>query len=173
MTKPHTTLSEAVRALPLQKRLADFNSLREFQFYCQGFAESRDAILTLVEQHEAQEPIGAAFGMPGTADGFTMCTFEGKNVPVGTLLYAQPTLAVTQAGDAWISIQDRLPEMHTEVMVWPHPSDYIMTAEVDRNGTWSYNEYCSNWGNENVKLAQGRITHWMPLPSAPTTTRSE
>lgn len=36
----------------------------------------------------AQEPVGEAIAMPGTSGGFTMATFRGADVPVGTKLYA-------------------------------------------------------------------------------------
>ena len=67
----------------------------------------------------------------------------------------------------WISVDERLPEMHTEVMVWPYPTDYQMTAEVDRSGVWSYNEYVIHYGNENVKMAAGRVKYWCAILAAP------
>ena len=67
--------------------------------------------------------------------------------------------------DSWIPCSERLPEPYTEVMVWPYPTDYCMTAEIDHTKTWTYNEYVSNYGNERTFAY--RITHWMPLPAAP------
>jgi hypothetical protein len=71
-----------------------------------------------------------------------------------------------QEQDKWVSVNDRLPELYTEVMVWPHPTDYCNTAEMDRKG-WYYGEYVQHHGHENVRLDWLRVTHWMPLPPAP------
>lgn len=70
------------------------------------------------------------------------------------------------AMSAWISVKDSLPEKYVEVMVWPHPTDYCITAERDDNGFY-YGEYVHNHGHENERIAPGRITHWMPLPPPP------
>jgi hypothetical protein len=103
MTKPHTTLSEAVRALELPEhdghiRIKDYagNEASMKAWEAESIQVILNAAAALVERHEAQEPVGTAVGMPGTADGFTMCAFEAKNVPVGTLLYAQhPQVSAT------------------------------------------------------------------------------
>lgn len=75
--------------------------------------------------------------------------------------------------DDWISVDDRLPPKYEEVIVWPHPTDYCMTAELwgenaSGNPVWKYGEYVNQWGHENVEITWGPITHWrnkLPAPS--------
>lgn len=55
MTKPHTTLSEAVRALEFKTPRA-FNEAQQ-QVYREGIQNALAAAAALVEQHEAQEPV--------------------------------------------------------------------------------------------------------------------
>lgn len=71
----------------------------------------------------------------------------------------------------WISVNERLPSKYTEVMVWPHPSDYCLTAELygesaSGNPVWKYGEYTNGWGHENIEITRP-VTHWMPLPQPP------
>lgn len=65
----------------------------------------------------------------------------------------------------WIKVSERLPEKWTEVMVWPHPSDQNMTAELRHDGEWEYQEYVHHHGWDSVKIKAP--THWMPLPAPP------
>lgn len=71
----------------------------------------------------------------------------------------------------WISVDERLPARYEEVIVWPHPTDYCMTAELygesaSGRPVWKYGEYITGFGHE-VNEITSPVTHWMPLPAAP------
>lgn len=153
--KPHTTLSEAVRALPdgqIEILATKYLTTRQEQFgaVVDGVFTFTRAILSaaadLVEQHEAQEPVAwqyrAKLGNGGWSEWRPTTRLLYESVSAGLYevreLYAQPTLAATQAGDTWQPIE---------------------TPDPDRD------EYCG--------IGSAVPTHWMPLPPAPTTTRSE
>ena len=56
----------------------------------------------------------------------------------------------------WISVNDRLPEENTRVLVWLGVKLYDYTQiDTDR----MINEKWVRWGKD--------VTHWMPLPKAP------
>lgn len=72
----------------------------------------------------------------------------------------------------WIRCSDRLPRQWHEVIVWPHPTEYCMTAEVvgtsaSGNPVWVYGEYVTGFGHESTEMTQ-KVTHWMEKPQAPT-----
>ena len=71
-------------------------------------------------------------------------------------LYTSP-----QPAQEWMPIENP-PEKWTEVMVWPHPTDYCMTAEFDGNG-WQYSEQ----DRDGAFWSVCKPTHWMPMPAAP------
>ena len=133
MTKPHTTLSEAVRALELPEHSARVESqnetgsmatvwmnmthglLRDTKIYTEDQVRAvLSAAAELVEQHEAQEPVAylrfrAAQQWSGIgghdiehAEWFETCHAHeiGDDKLPAFPVYAQPTLAATQAGDA-------------------------------------------------------------------------
>lgn len=79
-------------------------------------------------------------------------------------LYTTPQELVA-AG--WVSVDDRLPEPWTEVLVYPRPSDYCCEAQMGRAGCetyWEYSEYEAGFGDVKHRC---NVTHWMPLPAAP------
>ena len=187
MTKPHTTLSEAVRALPLPQAagVADFHVSAildcRIEEPCYTEFQVRALIATiaaLVEQHEAQEPAVCKHRIAGWKAGDKAgyhCTdcgevFSAAPDPYGP---AEPTLAATQAGDAWISVQDRMPSDESVVMAWNGDS-IVFERWMERH------ESPVEWSSVTVPIGKAwdehefeEITHWMPLPPAPTTTRSE
>lgn len=81
--------------------------------------------------------------------------------------------APTVQREGWVSVEDRLPEKYTEVIVYPPPTDYCITAQYGKfsrsieNDTWYYGEYLAGYGHENNSC---KVTHWQPLPAAPTDT---
>jgi hypothetical protein len=63
--------------------------------------------------------------------------------------------------DAWSPIETP-PERWMEVMVWPYPSNYCMTAEFDGEG-WQYSEQ----DRDGAFWSVCKPTHWMPMPIPP------
>lgn len=124
MTKPHTTLSEAVRALALPTAtILDTGAITSWEAECfaRGALAMRNAAADLVEQHEAQEPVAPAIlealSYHGRErDDLTLeeaisvirtgwRTVSGRTeramvLQIAALLSAQPTLAATQEENA-------------------------------------------------------------------------
>jgi hypothetical protein len=65
----------------------------------------------------------------------------------------------------WISVDDRLPETCTGMLVYSmdnvHPYTVILIAIWD-GGEFDFQD---SWENANLQ-----VTHWMPLPSPPEAT---
>ena len=73
-----------------------------YRFYCDedNSPEHSYKAMTAIEEaitaieevlaQPKQEPVGEVVSMAGSAEGFTVCVFEAKNVPVGTKLYITP-----------------------------------------------------------------------------------
>lgn len=57
----------------------------------------------------------------------------------------------------WISVEERLPEENTIVLVW---CGEVAVYNYLMNDLW-YTGYC------DITTYEGGITHWMPLPEAP------
>ena len=77
-----------------------------------------------------------------------------------------PTPPVSE--DRWLPIATA--PNYEEVMVWPYPTEYCMTAKQgqipgkrDSFGWW-YSEYETGFGFVPYEC---KPTHWMPLPKAP------
>ena len=85
---------------------------------------------------------------------------RGSDAP---LTYPSPPAGM--AG-GWISVEDRLPKLYTEVLIHPRPTAYCCEGEVDTQGRWSYGEYETGFGHHQIAC---EVTHWMPLPPPPTT----
>jgi hypothetical protein len=63
----------------------------------------------------------------------------------------------------WISVEDRLPEIQQEVLVYRgHHSGLMNTYTYCGNNEWE-DDY-GYWG----RTKDEGITHWMPLPTPPT-----
>lgn len=62
------------------------------------------------------------------------------------------------AQSEWISVQDRLPETETTVLVHTERGYIFMSWASDVDVFWFYDEE-----------EDDRVTHWQPLPAPPTT----
>lgn len=68
-----------------------------------------------------------------------------------------PTL--TQPNE-WISVEDRLPEGHMQVLMWSAKWGIAEAGSYYNSRFWVYNELGDGYVGD-------RITHWMPLPAPP------
>lgn len=76
--------------------------------------------------------------------------------------YARNTIIEAPTGEVvpkseWISVDDRLPEEDTIVLVWCGEVSVYNYLRYD----WWYTGYC------DITTEDGGITHWMPLPEPP------
>lgn len=69
----------------------------------------------------------------------------------------------------WIAAKDQKPEKFTDVIVWPRPTEVTMEAQWT-GYAWTYSEYEHNWG---WATRECDVTHWMPLPAAPSAGNAE
>jgi hypothetical protein len=106
----------------------------------------------------------------------------------------QPTLAATQAGDAWQPIETA-PKDGTKILLGRPDDEIHDMGEISTVGRWHEEDHDGpdnmghdagfmddefqefSWGRsfgaESHMSTGFQPTHWMPLPPAPTTTRSE
>lgn len=64
----------------------------------------------------------------------------------------------------WISVDERLPQPFTPVLIHPRPTDYCCEGEVNTQRQWSYGEYETGFGHHQIKC---KVTHWQPMPAPP------
>lgn len=60
----------------------------------------------------------------------------------------------------WISVEDRLPEGHMQVLMWSAKWGIAEAGSYYNSRFWVYNELGDGYVGD-------RITHWMPLPAPP------
>jgi len=76
----------------------------------------------------------------------------------------------------WVSVEDRLPEFDTEVLVYqPNWKGQLVTVAVFEGTDSSGYKFQFDLTNAMVHQADARysVTHWMPLPEAPTEVSDE
>ncbi len=66
--------------------------------------------------------------------------------------------AVALLPNSWISVKERLPEQR---------DDYLVCTEDAEVYVCEYIPSVKQWWNGQELICDGRITHWMPLPSPP------
>lgn len=70
----------------------------------------------------------------------------------------------------WVSVDERLPGFDEEVLIFPPPTDYIVTGHYANHAGvtwWFYSDYEPRCGHVDYGLGTERVTHWMPLPAPP------
>ena len=72
-------------------------------------------------------------------------------------------LQAQQTESQWINVDEGSPEKYTEVLVWPYPTEYQITAERYADD-WRYSEYTNGYG---INKCICKVTHWQPLPLPP------
>lgn len=60
----------------------------------------------------------------------------------------------------WISVEERLPEGHMQVLMWSARWGIAEAGSYYNSRFWVYNELGDGYVGD-------RITHWMPLPAPP------
>lgn len=67
----------------------------------------------------------------------------------------------------WISVNDRLPPNNKLVLTYANGDikilTYVVVDDSDNYGHWWADEY----GDFHSEIADGDVTHWMPLPPPP------
>lgn len=98
----------------------------------------------------------------GLIKPFRDCMVDQHGCPISDVVYALDLAISALSRDRWISVEERLPEPKTEVMVayddgevWCLWQNWANDTEDDRL------EYYTN------DYAIHTVTHWMPLPSPP------
>ena len=93
--------------------------------------------------------------------GYTGCA-EPLRAMSDALLSTHPSPPEGMAG--WISVDERLPQPFTTVLIHPRPTGYCCEGEVNTQRQWSYGEYETGFGHHQIKC---KVTHWQPLPAPP------
>lgn len=79
-----------------------------------------------------------------------------------------------QGKDAWISVDDKLPEKNIEVMVFFEGASSLASTGQYTASKFDHDGWC--YPKENFDDANDEwptVTHWMPLPAAPVATPKE
>jgi hypothetical protein len=100
-----------------------------------------------------------------------LCEDDDHKYETGRSCAAAIRALASTAGDAWISVQDRLPTVGEQVLVYVPNSQYgkvqIDTWDMQREAPVSFSsatiEIGHGWDNHEFE----DITHWMPLLAAP------
>lgn len=206
MTKPHTTLSEAVRALALPEHSARVESqnetgsmatvwmnmthglLRDTKIYTEDQVRALLSVAAdLVEKAEGQEPVAwqyraklgngdwsewrAQIGEAYKAELVSNALYEVRN------LYAQPTLAATQADEG------REAQVLRRLLAYRVAGAklYADDGELQDNTTWPHIDFrrdsvdtIENKLGDRTRAAFAKLTpEQIDAAMAPTTTRSE
>ena len=62
--------------------------------------------------------------------------------------------------DEWVSVEERLPEGHAQVLMWSAKWNIAEAGSYYNKHFWVYSEIGDGYIADN-------ITHWMPLPAPP------
>lgn len=168
MTKPHTTLSEAVRAMNRAKLLPVWDDINhKLHAELDIIFKALDAA-ALVEQHEAQEPVyqmrhrsSQSVWTDFSEQAYKAWLDGGGSPDRVRVVYAQPTLAATQAGDAKDAARYRW--FKDNYLKYGNSDPDIRRPIILFEGRW-YGGHFDNMNDLDVAI---------DAAMSPTTTRSE
>lgn len=122
---------------------------------------------TPISQNEQQEAVGEVVNERGYSEVF-VDFFDKPPPPNGTKLYTSPH---KQIPDGWISVDIRLPSAMQEVLLTNSDGYFVHGKPLFHNSTGEFNCWIYTLYSQDVLdfITQYRPTHWMPLPTAPTT----
>lgn len=84
---------------------------------------------------------------------------KGLNIARSALRNEQIAPTLTPPNE-WISVEERLPEGHMQVLMWSARWKIAEAGSYYNKHFWVYTEIGDGYIADN-------ITHWMPLPEAP------
>lgn len=94
------------------------------------------------------------------------CNFAGepfhgnRKVTIGEVRRIIESMPTHTPQNEWISVEDRLPEGHMQVLMWSAKWGIAEAGSYYNSRFWVYNELGDGYVGD-------RITHWMPLPAPP------
>lgn len=126
-----------------------------------------EGVIAATKHIEQVEPVAEIRIYDGMV---TVSSEKILTLPHGTLLYTSPQPAKPDAlVPGWINVNDKLPQTETQkVIVWcnlfyvPSYEHVYEHVGVYKNGKWDV-------GDSRVNGSTGYVSHWMPLPAAPST----
>ena len=79
------------------------------------------------------------------------------------------------AAPTWISVEERLPESESWVVVWyrDKDGDYFPTIGQYGEGAFGRMRWMTEAEGNDMAFPPEKITHWMPLPEPPKEERHE
>ena len=119
-----------------------------------------DEVKTPISQNEQQEEV-AEIKQVHPYGGTIIFNENYKELPIGTKLYASPPKQAIPEG--WISTKDRLPDQLELKIKLIDGSEIYAWYQSDGDYYW-------NCGGCEIFIDESKVTHWMPLPAAPTNT---
>lgn len=87
---------------------------------------------------------------------------DGAYSTMGGMLFdtAEEAIAAVTPQNEWISVEDRLPEGHVQVLMWSAKWNIAEAGSYYNKSFWVHSEIGDGYIADD-------ITHWMPLPAPP------
>jgi len=83
-------------------------------------------------------------------------------------LHCKALKPTQEPSDDWVSVEDRLPELSKEVLVWTKHGEFSMGYRIDTDDGPDY------WVTDvDTDEFNKSITHWQPLPAPPVENKDE
>ena len=85
---------------------------------------------------------------------------HGVNMSISAALVIDMAERIAELENQWISVEDRLPEFHIQILFYAGNIDGLLKGAFYRHS----HRFQDNGGNFFYK---SDVTHWMPLPNKP------